>query len=630
VSVIPGRRAFLRTGLAAGAALMAGGRLAVALPSRDSGPPVSTGGASDSRPVWLPQNDPRPVARRLQLLLEQRLYQYEYSYISPLAMLRQVPLSEQFSQQFLVLLGSRILDLLENLLARRGEPRALSSLRTSRRMFDDAAGASTVNAPRLLDVLQTAIGARASEGRPHRLEDYAALFRTIGLPPIAEDFQDDEVFALMRVAGPNPLMLERLPAPDDRFPVSDAMFRRVLPGDSLAAAAAEGRLYLADYKILQTVEASSFPVAQKYTYAPLALFAVEQQTGDLVPVAIQCHQEPGPENPVFTPQDGWSWMIAKTVVEIADGNVHEMVSHLGRTHLALEPFAIATHRQLAPNHPLGVLLRPHFEGTFAINDLARLHLVNKGGPVDALLSGTIESSLALAATGVRTWVFDRALPPETFRARGVDDVQALPHYPYRDDALLYWAALRRWTAGYLSLYYQTEADLRNDYELAGWAREIVSQRGGRVVGFGQEGGITSRDYLADATALILFTASVQHAAVNFPQLDLMTYTPNMPLAGYTSAPGAGGQYTEQDFLDILPPLGMADLQLAVLYILGSIHYTRLGEYRAGYFSDPRVQPPLAAFQQELDEIGAIIDERNLRRRPYEFLARAGIPQSINV
>jgi len=39
---------------------------------------------------------------------------------------------------------------------------------------------------------------------------------------------------------------------------------------------------------------------------------------------------------------------------------------------------------------------------------------------------------------------------------------------------------------------------------------------------------------------------------------------------------------------------------------------------------------LAAFQQELDQIGATIGERNLHRPPYEFLARAGIPQSINV
>ena len=28
-----------------------------------------------------------------------------------------------------------------------------------------------------------------------------------------------------------------------------------------------------------------------------------------------------PENPIFTPNDGWNWQIAKTFVEIADGNI---------------------------------------------------------------------------------------------------------------------------------------------------------------------------------------------------------------------------------------------------------------------------------------------------------------------
>ena len=41
------------------------------------------------------------------------------------------------------------------------------------------------------------------------------------------------------------------------------------------------------------------------------------------------------------------------------------VSHLGRTHLFIEPFVIATERQLGENHPLRLLLRPHFEGTLA-------------------------------------------------------------------------------------------------------------------------------------------------------------------------------------------------------------------------------------------------------------------------
>ena len=43
-------------------------------------------------------------------------------------------------------------------------------------------------------------------------------------------------------------------------------------------------------------------------------------------------QQPGPDNPVFTPDGSIDWLLARTVVESADGNYHQAVSHLGRSH----------------------------------------------------------------------------------------------------------------------------------------------------------------------------------------------------------------------------------------------------------------------------------------------------------
>jgi arachidonate 15-lipoxygenase len=42
------------------------------------------------------------------------------------------------------------------------------------------------------------------------LEDYNSLFVDIRLPQISQRFQEDLIFAYMRVAGPNPLMLQQL------------------------------------------------------------------------------------------------------------------------------------------------------------------------------------------------------------------------------------------------------------------------------------------------------------------------------------------------------------------------------------------------------------------------------------
>jgi arachidonate 15-lipoxygenase len=148
--------------------------------------------------------------------------------------------------------------------------------------------------------------------------------------------------------------------------------------------------------------------------------------------------------------------MAKSIVQTADGNFHEAVSHLGRTHLVTEPFVIATERQLASTHPVGILLRPHFEGTLFINNAAQEFLIDSQGGVDALLAATIDADRVYAAKSVQGYVFNDAMLPTALKLRGVDDPTQLPVYPYRDDALLIWNAIHKWASDYLAIYYRTD------------------------------------------------------------------------------------------------------------------------------------------------------------------------------
>ena len=579
--------------------------------------------------AFLPHHDPDPDARSLQLEKAQAEYQYNYTYVSPLAMVDQVPFQDEFSWKWLVQCGEHSLRMLANHIEVDGDPVRKAATRERHGRFSDLVHACTCDFKGIVAVIEEAFGAAPVGGPLRDLQAFDDLFRAIGLPAINKDYKDDRVFAEMRLAGPNPLMLRRVAGLDDRFPVTDADLQASLPGDSLAAAGAEGRLYLVDFAPLKDVKNGGSAAAPKYLYAPLALFALDRVSRRLVPVAIQCGQEPGPDAPIFTPRDGPGWLIAKTIVEVADGNYHEAVSHLGRTHLFLEPFVIATCRRLASNHPLSLLLRPHFEGTLKINDYASRHLIDDGGPVDRMCGGEIRSMRTLAVRGVLTYPFNDSLLTASLAARGVDDPTLLPNYPYRDDALLYWKAIRQWVADYLAIYYVHDADLQIDEELLAWFRELTADDGGRVIGLGLGGALT-RDYLIDVIAHIIFTSSVQHAAVNFPQYDLMTYVPYMPLACYRPAPKCKEGLTLADYIAMLPPSETALLQVNLGYLLGSIHYTTLGQYPMWHFGDRRVWAPLQTFEQELFRIGRTIKERNLHRRPYSFLQPAGIPQSINI
>ncbi|NEU77724.1 lipoxygenase family protein [Nostoc sp. UIC 10630] len=606
-------------------------------------------------------------------------YQYNYNHIPSIAMVDQLSITEEFTTNWYFLLAQQLRVLFINtLIVNRGNKDSKSIRDDVERFILEALLKGALPArisilarilqiiPQLLlkgiskdfreldelfhsilkenglAILRDALNRIITllyEGQPTghatSLKDYENLFPVISLPAIAKTYQEDEVFAYMRVAGYNPVMIERVTTLSDRFPVTDEHYQAVMGNDdSLAAAGLEGRLYLADYKILDGAINGTFPHEQKYLYAPLALFALPKgsdPTRLLRPVAIQCGQTPDPDYPIVTPNSGkYSWLFAKTVVQIADANYHEAVTHLARTHLLVGVFAIATARQLPLTHPLRILLRPHFDSTLAINDAAQRTLIAPGGGVDRLLSASIDNSRVLAVLGLQSYGFNSAILPKQFQQRGVDDPSFLPIYPYRDDALLVWDAIHQWVWDYLNLYYTTDEDIQKDRALQAWAAEIPAYDGGRIPDFGEDGSIKTLNYLIDATTLIIFTASAQHAAVNFPQKDLMGYAAAIPMAGYLPASTLKREVTEQDYLNLLPPLDQAQRQYNLLSLLGSVYYNKLGEYQQGYFTDKKIKQLLQAFQNNLQQVEDTIKQRNLHRPPYEYLLPSKIPQSINI
>ena len=206
----------------------------------------------------------------------------------------------------------------------------------------------------------------------------------------------------------------------------------------------------------------------------------------------------------------------------ADAIHHELISHLGRTHLLVEPFCVATKRVLSSTHPISVFLWPHLEDTILINFGAVNKLVMPGGKVDLLLGGTIESELGVAAGVARKKFTERFLPTEISR-RGVGSKAML--YPYRDDGIRVWNAIHAYTTEYIALYYKTDADVTGDDALQAWARELADPDAGQLEDFGEEshGSIKTVDYLVNVLTMVVFTASAQHAAVNFGQRENMIF-----------------------------------------------------------------------------------------------------------
>ncbi|MBD2243268.1 lipoxygenase family protein [Nostoc sp. FACHB-888] len=543
----------------------------------------------------LPQNDTDPTKRKSLLERNQGEYEFDHEFLAPMAMLKDVPSSENFSTKYIAERTIETAELPINMLA--------------------------VNTRSLWDPLD-------------ELQDYEDYFPVLPRPNVIKTYQTDDSFCEQRLCGVNPLVLRRIQEmpPGFAFTISELQEKF---GNSidLVEKLANGNLYVADYRALAFVKGGNYERGKKYLPTPIAFFCWRSSgfsdRGQLVPIAIQINPTDGRQSQLITPFDSpLTWFHAKLCVQIADANHHEMSSHLCRTHFVMEPFAIVTARQLAENHPLNLLLKPHFRFMLANNDLARKRLVNRGGPVDELLAGTLQESLKIVVNAYEEWSLDQFSLPTELKNRGVDDPNKLPHYPYRDDGLLLWNAIKKFVSEYLKLYYKTPQDLTADFELQAWAQELVSQSGGRVKGVPNS--IETLDQLVDIGTAVIFTCGPQHAAVNYPQYEYMTFMPNMPLAAYKQMTAEGTIADRKSLLSCLPPPKQTADQLSILFILSAYRYDRLGYYD-NKFVDPEAQDILVTFQQELNEVERKIELNNKSRLiNYNYLKPRLVTNSISI
>lgn len=548
--------------------------------------------------AYLPQNDPDSAKRQDWLDRNQKDYEFNLDYLPPLPLLKNLPVFENFSSTYLAEVGFAAAKLITNTLA--------------------------VKFQSLWDPLD-------------ELQDYEDFFPVLPKPQIIQTYQTDNSFAEQRLSGVNPMVLSRIKEIPPYFqfnsPEVQAKFGQSL---NLEEELKNGNLYLADYTNLSFVQGGSYERGKNYLPKPIALFcwrsAGFSDRGQLVPVAIQLDSQLSKNSRILTPFDEpVRWFHAKLCVQVADANHHQMSSHLCRTHLVIEPFAIATAQHLAQNHPLGLLLRPHFRFTLAINDAARKILIKPSGPVDELLGGTLKESLEIVKDAYHSWSLEQFALPTEVKNRGMDDKNSLPHYPYRDDGMLLWDCIQNFVSDYLKLYYKSSADLSADHELQSWTEKLFSVFSlDEKQGKGFPDRIDDLQKLIDIVTAIIFTCGPQHAAVNYPQYEYMAFVPNMPFAAYKPITEDLSIPEQKSLMPFLPPPQQASGQLSVTYLLSSYRYDRLGHYEQP-FEDLEAEALIAKFKQDLNEAERKIELNNRSRLvKYNYLKPSLVPNSTSI
>ena len=122
---------------------------------------------------------------------------------------------------------------------------------------------------------------------------------------------------------------------------------------------------------------------------------------------------------MYTPEDtgveGWIWQLAKAYVAVNDYGWHQLISHWLNTHAVMEPFVIATNRQLSVTHPVYKLLHPHYRDTMNINARARGLLINAGGVIEMTVFPR-KHAMPMSSMVYKNWNFtEQALPDDLIK-----------------------------------------------------------------------------------------------------------------------------------------------------------------------------------------------------------------------
>ncbi|KAM9400023.1 hydroperoxide isomerase ALOXE3-like [Salvelinus alpinus] len=445
---------------------------------------------------------------------------------------------------------------------------------------------------------------------------------------VEKNWKEDEFFGYQLLNGINPMMIHRCSKLPENFPVTEDMVKASLFGKSLEEEIQKGNIFLVNYKRLHGVTANVINGKQHFLAAPLCLLYMTPED-KLMPIAIQLKQDPGKDNPIFLPTDSkYDWLLAKIFVRNADFTEHELNFHLLRTHLLAEVFAVSTLRNLPMVHPLYKLLISHFRYTLQINTLARQALISENGVITENAGIGGPGMIEFLKKAMASLTYSSLCMPEDITERGLSSI---PNFFYRDDGLRLWDIIHRFVKKVICYYYTCDSDVQKDSELQNWIKDIFFYGFLSETSTGIPQSFSLVTELVKFITMVIFTVSVQHAAVNNGQFDFGGWMPNSPIALQCPPPTTKGQCTESTMLKTFPDINTTAHDMVTAYLLSKqpTDFVALGNGYQDLFSEKAPLQLIHKFQDELKKYNVEIQHRNVPLPlPYTYLSPNNVENSV--
>ncbi|XP_059213134.1 hydroperoxide isomerase ALOXE3-like [Centropristis striata] len=474
-------------------------------------------------------------------------------------------------------------------------------------------------------------GLLGSKEKWESFEDLKKIFwykKTTLSEYVAEHWKEDDFYGYQFLNGVNPTMIKRCSELPPNFPVTEDMVKPFLEeGSSLKKEMKKGNIFLYDQKKMDGITPRDNNGETLHVTACLGLFYMNP-ANKLMPIAIQLHQQPSEENPIFLPSDSETdWLLAKMFLKNADSMDHESVHHTLNTHFLADVFAVAVMRSFSVIHPLYKLLIPHFRYTLFVNIGARKIVLGPEG-ILRLCSLGHEGMTELMKRGFPETTYSSLCLPENITARGLESI---PNFYYRDDGVKLWNIINSFVKAVVEHFYPSDSEVQKDTELQEWISEIFTH------GFlgNKDSGIPADFHTVEEVikfiTMVIFTTTAGHAALHNGQYDYFSWVPNASLLLHKPPPTTKGQSSMETILEALPDVGDTALFLTLLWLFTD-KYTDtvpLGAYPEERFDEPVLKQMMKGFQTELSYLSEAITQRNSQLDvPYTYLNPTQIENSI--
>ncbi|KAI9342906.1 lipoxygenase [Obelidium mucronatum] len=483
-------------------------------------------------------------------------------------------------------------------------------------------------------------------------------------PAIAERWTQDAAFAAQVLSGVNPVQIRAVPR-SGSFPLA------CLPTTTIEQISKvhylEGKNVLEELKLGRFSYSDSEPLLgpfvdringdcagigedeSKHKYngymaAPSALFWHDAENGRFLPIAIRVVKDGDTFYPPAVEEIRESvlnqWTLAKMWYGLGDTNIHQLSTHLLRTHLVIETFDLAMVRQLSPHHPVFKILKHHFRSTMAINAAARERLIY----VVMKIFSMGEASFDFLRHAYKLWNFMDSSPVKDLEKRGFSGIEeggssldSPGQYPWAEDARDLYSVIQQYVKEYISIYYDSDASVASDPELQSWIKEANEFNGGDK-GVPKE--IKTRDSLQEILCILIWTTTAQHSSVNFSQYTYTSYAPNRPSKSHRPPlKSSKDEVDEKRVIESLPYIAEAARVSGIVATLSSYEpnevYIGSRAYDLHGPSQKKEKAAFALFSANLKQYESRVNDRNStlkgrKENPYIWLSPSKITNSIAI